>query len=493
MALPGVTVQQVPGAVVSTGVAQGLVVAVIGAAPIGPTLPTLVGSRAAGQRLFGSSSSYGDIAGWSIPEALDIIYDNAVGAPPLCLIIRAGTTQATVAGPTGTGTAWTLTANPATLGGADGNGTTFQYATGGGGVLTITPPTGSGLATEVYPNLGASPTYASLVPVLGQSKILSISGTDQSATVGTTLATLTGGTAGGNPTLAQIQAAIALTAPIAYSTQPIHVMLPLWADSAASGAASTALAQAITNMGIGQRTQIIGSVAAGLTVAQIGTIAQALTAALDNGGDSGRASLMANYAPVRRDPQTGQPRTFPAWSAAAAYAGMIASLPPQVARGRRPLQGFGGGGGTAFNENFQPSDWNTLVLTNGVTVAKPNGQLIDENTLAKAGSYRTNSVATAEDFWMADLANAYDQAIIEVAAGPGAIQAVKDFGNSRMSSYKQQQLMSYFTLDATPATSDVRQAEVDIQWTPYFALRNIVIRSQLYVPAPASQSLLQAV
>ena len=94
---------------------------------------------------------------------------------------------------------------------------------------------------------------------------------------------------------------------------------------------------------------------------------------------------------------------------------------------------------------------------------------------------------------MADLANAYDQAIIEVAAGPGAIQAVKDFGNSRMSSYKQQQLMSYFTLDATPATSDVRQAEVDIQWTPYFALRNIVIRSQLYVPAPASQSLLQAV
>jgi hypothetical protein len=351
--MPGVS-QSTSSGPVSGGLgAAGLTTALIGAFPFGPAFdplnPTncLVYTGQNGAARFGSELLYNDLGGYGGPPALAAYLAQAAPGrnAPVALVIRSGLTQAFAS----IATASTITAVP-TLGGADGNGTTFVIATpvGGNQAITITPPSGNveGLTADAVYSVATGATWATVAAAInGQSKnvTLNIVTADAATAIPSTVTTYTlaGGTAGANPTASQINAATDLLGNVAYRDLPINAVMPLFSDTATSGVTLHALNAAIANIGNGQRARVFGSVDISLgqgsaAVAAIVTLATGLQPS-ENGGDSGRCMLIANNFPFRVDPASvgsfsAVPRRYWPYVFAAAVAGMDAARPPDHPR-----------------------------------------------------------------------------------------------------------------------------------------------------------------
>ena len=501
---PAVTSVVIGGATVQTGAPAGLPILLVGSAPIGPAQLTLVGNHNDGANLFGSSLLYSDTAGWSIPGALDLIYANQDpnGLSPQVYVMRAGTVPAT-------GVMATLSSATAAplLGGSSANGTTVVSSQSGAGaatlqVITITPPIATGVAPEVFnyaQGSGSTMTYTQLAALIsGSSKLvtMTINAADAATLTAAlaTLATLAAGTDGANSTIVQINTGLDAALYVQYGDQPISVIVPLYSDTlltAGATAVGHALSNAISMITNGnQRAQVIASVGAGIagvstaaTVTSVTALATSLNGALDNAGDSGRCTLFANYAPNRVDPSTGVERQYPGWAIAAAYAGLVASLNPSTPRGRRVLIGF-----TRFAEGYTSTDIANLI-NGGVNVARKNGKLVDQVTTANSNSYkRGNSIQTQEDVIVSTLQGEIDALIIEIAAGSHAAQFLDNFVAGRLISYASKKWLFSAAHTTKLSTMDQRQAEVDLQWSPIFDLRNVTLKVQLVVPVASAAS-----
>lgn len=497
----------VPGITVVTGSASvagalppGLYIFMIGSAPKGPAWPVsgpiglgkpsaapvpmpsdfLVNAKVTGFNLFGNDTVNNDLNGFTIPPAMRIVFENVVpgGNTPNILPVRVGTTQADIGLPNTSGSpggsaTWHATARQ-TLGGSMGNGITCQV--GPATTFTVTSSAAAiaaGYPTETY-TIASGATWATIAALVNaQSKLvwLSYSGTDAGAIADVTLATLVGGTDGASPSLAQINAAVDSLSTVVYGDQPMNIILPLFADTAAGGAAKRALTDAIANLTNGQRAQVIGcvspSIGGGGNLATITAIATDLIPS-ENGGDSGRATLMANNLPYRIDPATSSERLYPAWMVSAAFAGLIASVPIAQPVGRAVLQGF-----TKFAENYSPTDRATLH-SNGVTVARPLGRLVNQATTANQTSYRREqNVQRAEDFWVADLANFLDNVVIEQVAGLDAGSVIYTLVDNKMRNYVQAKLIGSYAITIHQNSVDARIWEVDITYNPILPVSNI--------------------
>lgn len=484
---PGVSTST-GGAVPGAGTVTGLVIALAGSAPQGPSAPKLVTNKVDGLAIYGDDMFYNDFQGWTIPEALRIIYENDFGLTPQVLVCRAGVTQAAILLPNGGATtgAWTATALPSGLGGTSGNGITLQYATTGGGTFTITPPVTApaSVNAEVYTNLGATATWQQIANVVNARSALvnlTVAGADGPATAGITLATTTGGADGANATAAQINATVDALMQITYGQQPIHIIVPLFPDTATSGVTLHALTDAVTMLGNGsyQRAQVFGAAASGLTVAALTTLASGLVPT-ENGGDSGRCTFFANGMPWRTDPATGLSRQYPGWLLAAAYAGACASLPPSTPKGRLKLAGI-----DRVADNFLFSDQNSLLAA-GLQAIQQTGRLIDQVTTAVASSYRREqSVQAQEDTWTGMLQWYINNVAIETAAGTQGGQYLDQLVGLNLLGYAEQNLMQSSTHNTHMSTTDARSWEVDVSWVPLLPLRNVTLRTYLANPPAA--------
>ena len=478
--VPAVITTTSSGSTVGSTPNQGLVVAAVGTAPLGPAAPRLVASKEEAASVFGSDFLYSDLQGWTLPKAIRSIYDNAIDAQPLVLVCRSGTVQATALLPDAVGSTgvWNATVLTKALGGTSGNGTTVQYTSPN---IIITPPVASGLATETF-SVGASATWQTIATIVNaRSQLISIAltGVDGPANADVTLTALTGGNdgnhSGAGPTASDINAVIDALANTLFSQQPINVLLPTFSDSVAGTVAAHALAAVVawltTN---GQRCQVIASAINPTSIADMQSLATTLNGGLESGGDSGRATLIGSYAPYAIDPATGNERLYPAWVTAAAYAGLVASLPPAAPRGRRKLLGF-----TRFGEGFTITQRTTL-LGSGVLVVRPDGRLIDQVTCANLSSYRrSNSIATAEDVWVADLQDLLDRTVIEQQAGPNAGVFIDNLCVAQMLSYREQGLLAAAKVAVTQSTVDARNWAVNVQYVPIFDVRQILLFVQL--------------
>jgi len=498
---PGVTSTLGRGANVGGGIQAGLVVALVGSFPTGPAFPIaplpgtpfpqpfpvpawssyLVGSQQQGEGTFGADYTYADPT-WSGPPAMRAVYENDRGLTPLVFAVRAGTAQATATLPNGTGTiVWTAT-SLLELGGGMGNGTTLAIA---GTTLTITPgaaAAAAGKAPETYP-VPVGTTWAQVAALVnGRSKLvwLNSASLDTVTVAGTTTATLAGGTDGGNATLAQINAAVDAVMAIAYSDQPIHELVPLYADTAPGGAGNHALGAAVAAVARGQRTRVFTCAAP--SAGGHGNIAGILAIGTDlipgeNNGDSGRCRAWANTLPYRNDPQTGLRRLFPAYLIPAADAGLSASIPVARPTGRDRLLGFTDfGDGYAFTERLGPSGF----YANGMMVVDNRGRMRDQVTTATPSTsfFRDDNVARAADWWIADLQAFLDDIAIEIEAGPEAGQAIDTVTDLRLRTDVEQHVLAGFELGVAQDASDPRAWLVDINAFPIFAVRTITLRIQ---------------
>lgn len=479
------------GAVPGGGTVTGQVIALFGSAPQGPASPKLVTNKVDALGIFGDDMFYNDFQGWTIPEALRIIYENDFGLTPQVLVCRCGVAQALIVlgnqGAT-TGT-WTATAVPQTLGGSSGNGITLQYSVAGSGTLTITPPPTAPVSvnTEVYTNLGATATWAAIANVVNarsQLVNLTLTGADQPALAGTILNTTAAGTDGANASAAAINTTMDALMQMTYGQQPINYLVPLFPDTATSGVTLHALTDAVAMLANGsyQRTQVIGSAAQGLTVSQLTTIGSALVPT-ENGGDSGRCSFFGNALPWRTDPATGLSRLYPGWILSSAYAGACSSLPPATPRGRLKLNGI-----DRVADGFSISDQNTL-LGAGVQAIQPTGRLIDQVTTASPTSYRREqNVQTQEDVWTGMLQWYINTVAIETASGTQGGQYLDNLVGLNLLGYMEQNLMASSTHNTHMSTTDSRSWEVDVSWVPLLPLRNVTLRTYLANPPAASAS-----
>lgn len=505
--MPGVT-QTTSSGPVSGGLgAAGLTTAIIGAFPFGPAFDPLNPSACLvytgqnGASRFGSELLYNDLSGYGGPPALAAYLAQAAPGrnAPVALVIRTGLTQAsfTIA------TASTITAVP-TLGGADGNGTTFVIAApvDATQAITITPPAGNveGLTADAVYSVATGATWAAVAAVInGQSKnvTLTIATADAETAIPATVTTYTlaNGTTGAAPSNTQINAAIDLLGNVAYLDLPINGIMPLFSDTATSGVTLHALNAAIANIGNGQRMRVFGSVDSSLgqgsaAVASIVTLATDLQPS-ENGGDSGRCMLIANNYPSRTDPAgvggfSNVPRRYAPYVFAAAVAGMDAALTPQkTPRARRTVLG-----GWKLQEGYTPADRTTL-LQGGANVAFPNAQLADERTTAKnTGGTQTwralSAVQACEDIMEADLANDYNTAVIETATISEAQQNVQTRTDAKLRLYAQLGLCAVATAVVSPNEQDPTQLLSAVNWTPDLGIRGIALSFNLSVPLPGT-------
>lgn len=484
---PGVTTITT-GAVAGAGTLSGLVVAIAGAAPTGPSAPTPISNRLQGQLLFGDERVYTDFGGWTIPEAISAIYDNNLGNAPIVLVCRAGTTPASVVLPNGgstTGT-WTATALGKTFGGTSGAGMTLQYSSTAN-TFTVVPPSSAPatVLSEIYENIPASATWAQIAAIVNaRSSLVSITitGSDGPASAATTLATTAGGTDGQNATVAQINSAIDNLMNLDYGTQPIHYIVPLAGDDGTNGVTLHALSDAEAMLGNGsyQRPQVIGSSADGMSVAALQTLLATLVPT-ENGGDSGRCSFMTNWSPWALDPALNQQRKYPGWFTACAYAGECASLPPATPRGRLQLRRI-----TRCNEGYAYQDRVTLLAAGGMT-ATPQARFMDQVTTATLSSYRREpTVQTQEDVWVGLLQWTINTQAVEMVAGGDSGQYLDNIVGLNLLGYAEQGLMASSSHDTFMLTNDARDWEVDVSWVPILPLRNVTLRTFLSPPQPST-------
>lgn len=507
---PGMTVVTGSAANVGGNVQQGLTAALIGSFPKGPcwpvgTLPgtaypapfpspqpasVIAGSLMQLMATWGDDQAgQNDLAGWTGPGYARLLHENNAGLTPQVMVIRTGTSQASVTLSNGaSGVVWTATALFA-LGGSTGNGLTVQYTSPS---LVVTVPAGSAAAAAGFQSetwaVGASATWATIAGIVnGQSKLiwLNSASSDTAATAAATLGTLAGGADGANPTLAQINAGTDSLGNLTYDQQPIHLICPAFADTGSGGALKHALGDAIANEANGQRMRVIGGIAP--AVGGTGNLTTILAMATDlqpaeNGGDSGRCVLWANNLPYRIDPATGVERLYPGWAPAAAHAGLEASVPVQRSLGRGQLSGF-----TRFAEGYTQAERSGAsgLYASGVMVCGPDGRMRDQVTTAIATSYRRDdNIARAEDWWVADLEGYLNDAAIEIAAGPSAGITINDLAEGRMDSYVQAGVIAGYALTTRQSSSDARNWQVGVSYTPIFVVRTInPLSVQLVTPA----------
>ena len=484
----------------------GLVAAVVGSFPKGPAWPPvtlpgsnfptpypvpspasyLASSKSQALGTWGDDFTSNDLAGWTGPGYVRLLYEAAEGAnTPQVLMIRTGITQASATVPNASGAVvWTATAL-LTLGGTQGNGITVQY---GGTTLTITSTTAAiaaGYLSETW-TVPASATWAQIATVVnGNSRLifLNSASADTAATAGTTLATLSSGADGASPTLSQINAGLDALLNVPYDLQPIHLLCPAYADTGTGGAIKHALTNAIAMLANGQRPRVIGGIAP--TVGGTGNLTTILAMGADlvpseNAGDSGRCVLWANNQPVRIDPATNNPRTYPGWAPAAAHVGLEASSPVQQAFGRFTLPGF-----VYFAENYTVAErtGQSGLLANGIMVCKPTGRMIDQVTTAISTSFRRDdNIDRAENWWVADYQNFLDLAAIEIAAGPSAGVTIYDLADSRLRTYAEQGIIASYQITVQQSSGDARQWTVSTRYGPIFVVRRIVNNVQLAAP-----------
>lgn len=505
--MPGVTQTTSSGPVAGGLGAAGLTTAIIGAFPFGPAFDPLNPSACLvytgqnGASRFGSELLYNDLGGYGGPPSLAAYLGQAAPGrnAPVALVIRTGLTQASF----GVATASTITAVP-TLGGADGNGTTFAIAApvDGTQAITITPPAGNveGLTADAPYSVATGATWAAVAAAInGQSKnvTLTIATADQATAIPSTLTTYTlaSGTTGAAPTSSQINAGIDLLGNVAYLDLPINGVMPLFSDTATSGVTLHALGAAVANIGNGQRMRVFGSVDLSLgqgsaAVAAIVTLATTLQPS-ENGGDSGRCMLIANNAPTRVDPAgvggfSTVPRRYAPYVFAAAVAGLDAALTPQkTPRARRTVVG-----GWKLQEGYTAADRTTL-LQGGANVAFSNAQLVDERTTAKnSGGTQTwralAAVQACEDIMEADLANDYNTAVIETATISEAQQNVQTRTDAKMRLYAQLGLCAVATAVVSPNEQDPTQLLSAVNWTPDLGIRGVALSFNLSVPLPGT-------
>lgn len=497
--LPNTTVQTSSGAVVGGGsLTGGLVCAFAGSFPTGPVFDPnkpancLMSSPEQCAKIYGSEFAYNDLAGWSGPPAAAIFWGEAEGTRPQALILRAGTTQATVS------IATLSSINAALLlGGADGNGTTFVVAApvSGNQTITITPPAGN--VTNAQPEtytVASGATWQTVANTINpQSKLVSltVNAADQATAIPSSLttSTLAGGTAGANATANQINTAINQLGNLLYSVQPVQACVPLMSDGASTGVTLNALGTALSAQANGQRFQVIGAADRSLgqgssAVSAILAVAATLVPS-ENGGDSGRCTFLANNYPYRIDPATNNERLYPPAMVAAGYAGKVCSLLPySTPRTRHRFSKF-----TRFGEGYLPGDIQTLYSgtggQGGALAAYTYGMLASEVTTAIGTSYRrTNAVQTCEDVWTADLANTLNQAVLGTAATAAAGQSIDNLCEQALRGYVAAAVLLGASVNVQQDSNDYRNWTVTVQWNPILPIQQITLKAQL-TPLPA--------
>ena len=506
---PGVTPQTSSASNIGGSTQVGRTIALVASFPKGPAWPItrpgsnfptpypvpspatfVASSKTQLLSTWGDDFSSNDLAGYGGPGMGRLIFENNAGLTPQVFVVRVNTTQASITVPNGSGTVvWTATAL-LTLGGSMGNGIQVQYS---GTTFTVTPPVGlTGYSTETW-TVPSSATWAQVAAVVnGQSKMvyLNSASADTVATAASTSATLAGGADGANPTSTNINAALDSLLNLTYEEQPLHYLVPGYADSGTGGVIKHALGNAISMLANGQRCRVIGacSPAAGGT----GNLTTILAMAADllptdNGGDDGRCVFWASNQPYRIDPATGSERLYPAYMVAAAFAGLDASVKLAQPVGRAPLSGF-----TRFAEGYTVSERTGAsgLLAAGAMVCRPNGRLIDQVTTAIATSYRReDSVDRSENFWVADLEDFLNQAAIELASGPAVGITIDDYAELKLRSYVENAWIAGYSCSVHQTSGDARNWEVDVQYNPVLPVRTInPLSVQLVIPVagPAS-------